>query len=146
MNPQWGRLVRSCDKCNKLYLHFQKTNGHQLGKMLTYHEGLSSFKPHDCLIIWSMWGHVILWKIYFPTLQELWPLNLAGCWVTGEGSALTSCWLLIDFLFNLFLSCSVRVNIHLNVDIDIIYPCRLKSNAMSHGLWTLFSIISFGLA
>ena len=36
---------------------------------------------------WPIRGHVKIWKIYMSTLQNLYPLNLAGCLLQEGGSA-----------------------------------------------------------
>ena len=51
---------------------------------------------------WPMWGHVTIWKIYMSTLQNLQPLNLAGCSLREGGSArkrLSCKRLSVSFLF-----------------------------------------------
>ena len=66
-------LARSRDKLNTIYLHLQKTHDTKLGKVLTYLETPLPLKLHGPLIMWSMLGHLIIWKsyIYFTRLTNL---------------------------------------------------------------------------
>ena len=67
--------MRSHHKLILLYLHFQKTMDSELGKVLTYAERLSTFKPYNPLITWTALDHVKS------------SLILAGCWLWGGALA-----------------------------------------------------------
>ena len=71
MTPQWGSLVRSHDKLNKLNLHLQKTNGHQIRQEADLRDRHQRLKPHYPLITWSTWCQLTIWKIYISILIRL---------------------------------------------------------------------------
>ena len=75
VTPQWSGHVRSHGKLNALYLHRQKTRGHQTkqGAELQWEVPiLNAIGPLDYVINVRSLDN-------FTLLQELWSVNLAGC-------------------------------------------------------------------
>ena len=66
---------KSYDYSNKL--SFQVT---KIDKVVTYQEVLSLLNSHDIKLVTGQIN-----KIISPLSQDLWPLNLAGCWLQREG-------------------------------------------------------------
>ena len=67
------------------------------GKVRTYSERFLHLKPQDPLGTWDE----VAWqfeKFISPHLQELWPLNLEGCWRCGEVSYVITNFLLYWYL------------------------------------------------
>ena len=64
--PQWGGLGDHVTN----HIHYIPMDT-KLGKVLTYCERLPLLKPHEHLITWPMWDHVIIWKIYISTFIRL---------------------------------------------------------------------------
>ena len=69
--PQWGGVMRLGDKLDTLYLHFQRTSGTKLWKLLTYNEIFPLLKADDTSITWPTRGHVVIWKIYISSFIRL---------------------------------------------------------------------------
>ena len=49
----------------------KKLTNTKLGKVLTYSEKLLSLNPHETLMAWPTWGHLIISKIYFCTITRV---------------------------------------------------------------------------
>ena len=78
MIPQWDGNGRSCGKLNTC----RRPIGTKLGKALNYSGRLPSLKPYDSLTTWHIWGHMKICGTYiFPRSKDLWPVNLAGCYL-----------------------------------------------------------------
>ena len=83
MTPQWDGLLKSCDKLNTL----QKTHGHQT------RQGADLPWEFPILKAKSSFDHVPKLRLCddlknsYLHSQELWPLNLAGLWLWGDGWA-----------------------------------------------------------
>ena len=54
---------------------------------MIYQERPPPLKPHGLLVMRAAWSHMEVPKIYIFFSQDLWLLNLAGCWLWGRGSA-----------------------------------------------------------
>ena len=76
MISQWNGNGKSRGKLNTC----RRPMGTKLGK--EYSERLTSLKPYDPLITWHIWGHMKICGTYiFPRSKDLWPVNLAGCYL-----------------------------------------------------------------
>ena len=64
----WGYMT------NYIYLHLQKAHENQT-------------RRNSDLLKKVTWGQLSVWIFLSPLSQELWPLNLAGCWLWGGFSA-----------------------------------------------------------
>ena len=71
MATKLGNMVAYLDGLLPIELFDNK-----LDKVLTHRAKLSSLKQHDPLIMWSIWGHIEIWKIHVYiniTHWKYWP-------------------------------------------------------------------------
>ena len=80
-----------------------------LRKVLTYRDRLSPLNPHERLITWLTWCHVMIWKVFIPTLTWLTATKLGS--VLAYGRRFNTQTLKSSPTFCLMLQCHLCVSL-----------------------------------
>ena len=105
ITTQWGGLVRLLDIVNNCISAITMHMVTKLFTLVAHHEEPTTINSHDSLVMWSCEVRWQFENFIFLLSQDLWSLNLAGCWDWEIGSAFKpqSCHQLLVFLLLFFI-------------------------------------------